>query len=285
MFGKTFSSFTFGLMVIFLLSCNNATETPIPIEKIYEGSLIRPSVSDLENFYQEGYTSITGHIRIQDLESTEIHQNLHYLSNLKHIGGSLELVSLSEVEDLEGLNQLDSVSGSLSIVYCHKLRNMEGLDKLSHIGMEFKLNLNESLIDLQGLEFLSSIGMKLKLAGNHQMLSLKGLNNLETIGGTLEIGEYYGSGNDKLESIEALSNLETLDHRLDIHNNASLQHLAGLENMLSVWRVDMTNNSILSDFCALESMVKNEGVDGPFELIGNAYNPTAEDIKAGNCSQ
>jgi hypothetical protein len=79
-----------------------------------------------------------------------------------------------------------------------------------------------------------------------------------------------------------------------IYDNVDLQNLNGLEQVNDVEAIVIAGNELLANFCSLENLVvygngaEQEVIDGAYRLDiipNNAYNPTVEDIIAGNCSQ
>lgn len=247
-----------GLTLIFNFSCKDKVDDTPPTEKIYDGNLNFSNLQQLQEFYQNGYTVINGDLYIQDVDSLK---DMNLLSNLKRIHGNFSLLQNAELETLEGLNLLDTITGSFRLMLSHELVNLEGLGNLVYIGVDFRIMKCNSLVNLVGLNKLENVGLKFKVSSNHNMISLRGIENLKKIHGALEIGEDAFNGNDKLKSI------------------------AGLENLEKAGSVNIQRNMALSDFCAIENMIINGGVDGSFTIKLNAYNPTINDIEAGNCSQ
>ncbi len=260
-------------------SCKDKIDTK-PDEIVYTGNLSFENMQSIISFYEKGYTVLNGNISI---EYNDTLTNLYYLSNLKRIHGELMIVMNPNLESLEGLNQLDTVTGNFSIVSCTKLSNLKGLDGLKYVGGEFKILSNNSLVNAEGLNNLSYIEVKLKFAGNANMTSLKGLENLRKINKVLEIGFIEGMGNPKLESIAALSNLKEVGYLLEIGNNDTLTSLEGLEGLEKVGTISIQRNKSLSDFCSLNNLINNNGFNGSFKTDANGYNPTLDDMKAGNC--
>jgi len=154
------------------------------------------------------------------------------------------------------------------------------------------------------LEINSSVNAPfgIRIIGNEALTSLTGLENLQVIKGGLTIGENNVSSLSVFNQVEAfegslsisrepiltslgeLSNLQHLSGDLYIVNNPGLQNLSGLENIISVeGNLYIVDNTSLVDFCDIENIIYN-GFSGEYSVFLNAYNPTLEDLQAGNCS-
>lgn len=272
----------FGFSLIFFSSCKDDNDDLIPSDKIYEGNFGPSEYQELLDFYEAGYTIINGDVEIDYFENLK---DLKLLTNLKRIHGYFQIIANPELESLEGLNNIDSITSSFNIISCDKLSNFGGLDHLIYIGGDMRIMSNDLLENLDGINHLEYVGAKLKISGNHQMTNLQGLENLKTIDLMLEIGEKDGSGNDKLESLEALTNLEVIRTRLEINNCSSLISLNGLENIHILGSTVIRRNHVLSNYCALQYVMNNGDFPGEFSALYNEYNPSKEDIQAGECSQ
>ncbi len=71
-----------------------------------------------------------------------------------------------------------------------------------------------------------------------------------------------------------------------IHDNYKLINIDGLSNLTSVDEsLNIINNYALTDLCGIKNILTINGVSGDISIAQNLYNPTVEDIIAGNCSQ
>ncbi len=92
--------------------------------------------------------------------------------------------------------------------------------------------------------------------------------------------------NSTLVDIEGLNSLESVGWDFKILYNSSLINLDGLNNLESVGEhLIISDNQNLFDLCGIQNVLTLDGVGyGPY-IMSNGYNPTTDDIIAGNCSQ
>ena len=76
----------------------------------------------------------------------------------------------------------------------------------------------------------------------------------------------------------SINNLDSLS----INNSNQLNNLSGLDNVTVEDVLLIENNVSLNDYCALNPQSANASI---FDIYGNAFNPTQQDILTGNCSQ
>ncbi|MFV0266741.1 MAG: hypothetical protein ACK5HT_06360 [Draconibacterium sp.] len=69
---------------------------------------------------------------------------------------------------------------------------------------------------------------------------------------------------------------------INIVNNPGLTSLEGLENIERIWFFNAENNTMLSSFCALQRQFAAHPPSAWY-VSGNAYNPTIEQVKNGEC--
>jgi len=131
--------------------------------------------------------------------------------------------------------------------------------------------------------------------GDVTLITQQEVNNFATncynvINGTLFIGG--NSGNSNITNLEGLETITSIDGSLFIGENPGLTTLSGLENLNFVGNnIEIGNdggpalypNPNLSDFCALTNLF----ISGTYRsvwFVGNAYNPTVQNMIDGNCS-
>ena len=231
------------------------------------------------------------------------------LENLKGLEGTtaLESLTLSWNESLrtaEGLENLESIDNFLILERNDNLENLSDMGvtdngpvqlfvernpKLTSLG-SFKMRPLQTEEDYQVIIFMnpeltsveqlsSLIAMQdLYLFDNDQLTNLDGLSNLSRIN-SLRI-----QANDALVDLQGLEQLAEVD-LLDINLNTQLVSLDGLNGLITVnENLQITTNRKLSNLCALQKLVDEDGVKAGFELSTNAFNPSLEDLKNGNCS-
>lgn len=222
-----------------------------------------------------------GHLRIT--ENREL-LNLKGLESLKKITIMLEIHSNEKMQNLEGLNNLQS--SMLNVITSNeRLTTIAALGNLEE-AISITLFRNFALINLKGLEKLTKLA-SLDVTSNNDLASLEGVQNLKSISNLIV------SGNDSLLSLEHLSGIRVfapipdyLENKLEISANNALTSLNGLQN-LNVFTGEMIiwGNQSLTNLCALQSIFTTGVFVSPATISQNAYNPTKEDIMAGNCSQ
>jgi len=102
------------------------------------------------------------------------------------------------------------------------------------------------------------------LINNNLLTNIDGLSSLIYVGGCLCIGSsaVNFSGNYALTNIDGLSNIISIGGVLWVLQNENLSDLCGIKNVLTI-----------------------NGVADHIWIHENLYNPSVEDIIAGNCSQ
>ena len=114
----------------------------------------------------------------------------------------------------------------------------------------------QNLANMLTLSNVKYIKSNFKILNNNELLSLEGLSKLDSIGGDFNI-----DNNDKLANLDGLSNLSAVDGKFTI-----------------------TNNDALLNFCGIKPLLTANGV-AEISIYDNYYNPSPDDIIAGNCGE
>lgn len=204
------------------------------------------------------------------------------LNNLSEIGGNFDISStyLRNVTSFKGLGNLQIIGGDFRISQMNRLLSFEGLERLHNIGGNFHIS---------PLAFPSNNGSTTSFKS---LVSFKGLGNLRTIGGNFELLGSNVSLNS-LISFEGLNSLSVIKGNLKIVGTLpqlpdkgslnSFYSCKGIYNLSQVGdSIILKNLPILKDYCDLKTVLQNH--TGQFIVSGNAYNPTKEQILAGECS-
>jgi|GEM_PF-2118380 len=252
------------VLTFFVLSCNN--ESVMEQEQAcdngtFVGDLILRTQQEVNDFGELCYTKIDGQLKIGSPLSTEP----------------------SDVTDLTPLSSLTEVYSSsnsgygLWINHAPNLTNLDGLENLVKVNKLIVSNCS-ALINLNGLNNLSEIGAQdyfsaLLIFKNSSLQSLDGLESLQQLGSedSNRPAEISIQGNLDLSNLDALSNLQNVYGDVFIGDHSEPD-------------VSYEGNVSLIDYCGLTNLF----VFGNFNEIkinNNAFNPTVEDIIAGNCSQ
>lgn len=204
------------------------------------------------------------------------------LNNLSEIGGNFDISStyLRNVTSFKGLSNLKIIGGDFRISQFDRLLSFEGLEQLTNIGGDFHISplafpsnngsttSFKSLVSFKGLGSLRTIGGNFELLGSHvslnSLLSLEGLNSLSVIKGKFKI-----VGTQPRQGDQGALN--------------SFYSCKGINNLSQVGdSIILMNLPILKDYCDLKTVLQNHTEQ--FIVSGDAYNPTKEQILAGECS-
>lgn len=235
--------------------------------------------------------------------------NLDGLENITSIGESLLIQNNISIEDIDGINNLLTVGSNVSSVYIDihgndSLLNVDGLHNLTHIEGTLWVSNNISLTNINGLSNFVTISEDLAIGGNTVLTSLNGLHNIISVGQRLSITEnplitnidelsnITSTGSDlviayntALTNLDGLQNLTITGFDLSIIQNSSLTNLDGLDNLTTVeGHLDVIANSTLANLCGLQTLLIGNGLNFTYEVTGNLYNPSQQDIIDGNCS-
>jgi hypothetical protein len=251
-------------------------------------------------------------------------ENIEGLRNLESIGDRLRFSSVPSLTSLEPLRTLNASLNYLQITDLNLIENLEGLENISlNEGGDFILGGNLSLTDasvladaipqrlnlcmFRGYFFdcgssCSGTGQTVPLADFSFMSNLQVVDEHFSItdqGNTTMAGfENFSESRSMqlgqlnlLEDISQLNSLSVVTGGVSILLCEALTNLDGLENLSQVGSIKIGGetgldpNVNLSDFCALQNLFINGTYDpSEVEIVGNAYNPTVQDIIDGNCS-
>lgn len=246
---------------------------------------------------------------IQNLESVQGYFGITGTA-ITEINGFNDLSLVSGLIRISGNNQLTSVQGFSSITTCSGIQiqnndllvSISGFDGLETVMGDFSININGSLSsigllnsltaiegdlsyssnstsDMGFLANLTLVGGNARIADTSTLRSLSGMENLAQINGDLTIDNIQATSLS-----DGLAGLITVGGNINIKENTSLLSV-GFSNLTSVLGdIQISNNVSLTDYCELQAFLINDGLGGTFSAVGNAYNPTAQNIIDGNCS-
>jgi hypothetical protein len=212
------------------------------------------------------------------IQENPVLNNINGLSNLTSVSNNVNIVENTSITNLDGLSNLQT-AGSVRISYNDNLTNIEALNKLETLDSGLEILYNPVLTSLNGLHNIVQIRTGNRIIGNPALTDLSGLNNLTQMNGYFHILE-----NSALTSLEGLNNLEHIEQDLVIADNALLAEVDALGALTTLNRdLQVNDNASLTDFCGLKPLIDN-GFSNSFEITGNAFNPTQQNISEGNCS-
>lgn len=216
----------------------------VMVDNIYFGDLAIENEEDLRAFKEANYTKVTG--------------NLIFKYWNKDI--------------CTGSNTLCSVRGNLKFIastFENGFTFVDGLSfsKLSEIGGSF--------------EFISEEDRQF-----YEMYDFTGFSNLKAIGSDFRIKSYVASFSN-LESFNGLENLKKIGGDFELYGYSCDYIYNHLNPNFSGFVAKVEGNIRLTglplkDYCDLKTVLQNH--TGQFIVSGNAYNPTKEQILAGECS-
>ncbi len=285
-------------LVLLVLGCEK--ENTIVLEEnicdsgTYTGVVVLLTQKEVDSFGALCYSKIDGYLRIgqrwigSDITDLTPLSNLNEIYTTKNVpqswnNGTLE-IETNSLTSLYGLHNLNSVNG-LQIYQCNSLLNLDGLEGLLKIGgannnkQYLKIVDNKVLQNLGGLENLRSIGQpnddwsELEISNNYQLQHIDGLQSLTKVFGK-KGSQTIISGNSALKNLDGLKSL--------IHIGAFYT----TAQCGSPYIFGFCGNTNLTNLCGLQNLFTNGTYnENAIGINLNAYNPTADDIRDGNCSQ
>ena len=172
-------------------------------QNTYNGDVTLSTQAGVESFASNGYTAISGFLRIGSDSFSDI-SDLSPLSELTTIGTYLKVDHNDFLTSLIGLHNVNSVGGRIIIGFNQLLANLNGLNGVASVGGRIRIENNLILQSLAGLESLTALPNDLIIANNLSLKNLAGLQNITSITGDLIIENnnflfptmlYYSSGN------------------------------------------------------------------------------------------
>lgn len=255
----------------------------------------------------DAITTLDGLEKITIFGSLKIFDNpslisIQGLKNINSLFGGLLLKGNDLLPSLDGLNSLTTIGTFCSIGGNSQLSSIEALNNVNSIGGNLIISYNDSLTSLQGLNNINSVN-RINIEGNLILNSLIGLPNLSTIEDSLSIidnntivdlqgiegsslsGGLGIQGNPNLTTLSQLNNLTNIGGNTSISFNNKITSLEGLENLIFVdgW-LQIGGNEQLIDFCPITNLFINGTITDYPIIDSNAFNPSENDLKSGNCS-
>lgn len=214
--------------------------------------------------------------------------------------GIIHITNNNKLLSIEGFQNIVSVEGYYDIADTKNstIRIENNTNLVSVVGFSGN-NLRSflSLSNNDALEHIDDAFLGLTygdfvIKENAKLQSVNGLKDLIT-------GYHYIliAYNPMLTSLEGLQNFTNIDFddefnsgiaQFTIVGNNSLETLNGLSNCLRYSSLAILDNESLTDFCAIKPNAYFELCCGDDEYVGlggNAFNPSEQDLREGNCSQ
>ncbi|MDW3194229.1 MAG: hypothetical protein R8G66_17780 [Cytophagales bacterium] len=243
-------------------------------------------------------TSLEGLESLKEVDYIYLQEN-HQITSIDQFSELTEVPIAVDFYDNKALASVNfSNLRSTGFLRIHNtwMKDLSGFPALERV-QDVQLTENDQLLDLEKLTDTSIEGWlwlsgsqittlelvkDLDLSGgfgiqNSGITDLKGLEHMETI------EEIYILDNRRLTSLDGLQNLSRIGDEISISRNPLLENLEGLNALARVDNhVRIYGCTSLKDYCALELLVA-DGVAVFAEIEQNAYNPTLQDIRRGDC--
>lgn len=266
-----------------------------------------PALKTVGRLVIENLPAVTNLDGFANLETVNLDM---VISNANIPGASLKLKTIN------GFNKLTNVKFSLSLEpaagsgdqlvgYDGPLNAIKGFKTLRTIGATFNIG-GKNLTDISGFANLESVGQdiristtglsglsglgKLSSAGssesrliyiqdNAQLTSLSGLTSLTSTSGV------YIVRNPALVNLQGLEKVTNMKASITISQNGKLANVDGLANVAgTINGISISDNALLKNLCGITKLVRGGGNTGVYRVTGNGFNPTAQNIIDGNCS-
>lgn len=247
--------------------------------------LTNTSISDLSiggNDLLENLQGLESTTRLNSLSLrfNESLKSVEGLQNLRSISSNITIEYNGNLEDLSGMGFLETGPFTMNIQNNPKLTSIDRFRMRNSPSNETTWALIENNNELKGIEPLDGLTSitNLMISGNRELIDLQPLSNLEVVSHLNVVA------NDQLENLKGLENLREAGI-LYVAGNSQLSSLDGLSSLLTVSNnFKISGNESLKDFCAITNLIDGGGVENEFDISFNAFNPSVDDLAAGNCS-
>jgi len=228
-------------------------------------------ISGFENFLDTAFIFIRNNTRLEQISG---------FVGLEFLEFALDINENDNLSQIKAFENLRNIRSGLKIYENRSLKIIEGFQSLVNVNT-IDIFSNDELEALIGFDILKETTTV--AIGNHQRLKeVRSFENLETVESFVFSNNYnFLSGSSP--GLTFLKNLTNVD-KLIIQLTANFPDLSGLEKLTNCKSVRIQSNIDLINFCALENNLLTEDIE-QFEVSNNAFNPTLDDIIAGNCSE
>jgi hypothetical protein len=253
-----------------------------------------PGITNLDGFANlesiDGDLSISNanipgaSIRLQTINGFNKLTNVRFSLGLEAAAGSGDrLVGYDgPLNSIKGFKNLKTV-GAMFNIGGKNLTDISGFSNLESVGQDLRI-VTTGLTGLSGLAKLSSSGLNenrlIFISDNTKLITLKGLASITTMVGV------YIVRNPVLIDLDGLEKVVTMKYGITIGQNDKLANLNGLSNVDgTITSISITENNVLKNLCGITKVVKAGAITGGYYVTSNGYNPTQQQIIAGQCSQ
>lgn len=171
-------------------------------------------------------------------------------------------ISGENINNLDSLSNIKKIGGVLNIYNNPVLDSIEGLQNLTEVGSNLEIINNTILSSLNQLANLNSIGNHVFIEDNHVLTNLSGFENIDSINGTLRIKDC-----DLITDLSGLDNLVYIRDHFSVKGCENLKDLEGIEKLEYIGQdIAICCNPVLTSISTLKNVIS----DGPHLSI--AYN-------------
>ena len=235
------------MKVFFLLTSLLLLQTVFVCGQVYNGSLTFSTQSEIDDFSNTGYTSVTGNVTIDDaLDGQYDIRNLAGLAGLTTVNASVTITNNNLLTGTAFLN-FTSVGLRLQFINNIALSSISGISNLAFVGDQINIENNASLITVTAFSNLTAT-RTVRIIQNPLLNDLSGLSNLS---GALEF--LIIENNNSLTSPQGFLNITNVTN-LFIRNNPALTTLNGLNNLQKFFIASIENNASLTSMAALGNL-------------------------------
>ncbi|MDP2339647.1 MAG: hypothetical protein Q8O67_01705 [Deltaproteobacteria bacterium] len=189
------------------------------------GELLVHDLPLLENINMPALANVTANLEIVNNPAL-----VDFAFNLNQIGGTLRLVDLGDLTDIDGLQGLNIVGGDLEILDCANVNNTAGLNQLDDV---------DGKLTLRRLNSISNDNGEEGGAGG-------GANDL-TFNQLVAVGSIEVTQMNDIQDLAGLENLAVVDDTISINANPNLETLFGLQGLVRIGRkLTISDNPLLT---------------------------------------
>lgn len=241
----------------------------------------------------DNLTDLSGLNGLTEVALLDIGENTN-LTNLTALSGVTSVKALSitknaSLRTLTGLENLESIrQGSIDIWDNPVLESLEGLgEELNFVGQAGFTTRQSASIRIGNnplLTDLGSIRLRGALFNQLEFWDMPLVTAVPKFEAGTAISDLRVENLDQVVNLAPILAVDGPIHDLTIINNDLLENLDGLTGFNSVsGNFNVGNNEKLHDLCGISDAILQEVYES-YLVVRNAYNPTIEDFKAGNCS-
>ncbi len=273
------------------------------------------TLSNTGNLVISSNNSLSEISGFQSLESIDGYFHVYKNPALKNINGfnAVRVMGRYHVQqnhaltEIKGFKALEQVNSLFEIVWNDELELIDSFDSLMLVGSGdwlesafISIHANKSLTSINGFDELKAV-KKIDISHNYTLEGIEGFNTLAGYIDRINIVR-----NDEVKTLDCFQSLESAGYiviedtksveslalfgemanifSLRIGKNHGLKNLDALDKLNEINQITIIENEQLSDFCGL-SILMNTGWNGSLVINSNLYDPTYEDLVAGNCSE